>query len=288
MHDPTQAILILGATGNVGAPLVDMLNTQGYRVRAGVTPRSIERYCAPAGVEPVAFDFADPATYATALAGVQKLFLLRPPQVTDPEHGINPFIDAARAAGIRQIVFLSILGAEKNGFLPHRKIEQHLEAGPADWTFLRASFFMQNLSTTHRDEIRERGELLMPAGNGATSFIDTRDIAAVAAHCLTEEGHTGRAYDLTGNEALNYHTVAQALSAYLGKSVRYRKPSLLQFIRDRRSSGLDWGFVLVMSGIYTTVRLGLAAQVASDTERILGRAPITLGQFIIDERRCWA
>jgi uncharacterized protein YbjT (DUF2867 family) len=145
---------------------------------------------------------------------------------------------------------------------------------------------MQNLSTTHRDDIRA-GEILVPAGRGATSFIDVRDIAAVAARVLTEAGHLFQAYPLTGNEAVDYFQVARLLSAELDRPIAYRRPSILRFVRHMRAQGRAWPLILVMVGIYTTARLGLAGLITPDCERLLGRPPITMRQFVHDERECW-
>ena len=128
------------------------------------------------------FDAADPDTYA-ALDGRQRMFLLWPPG-TDVQRDVKPVIEAAAARGVRQVVFLSILGAERIRVVPHRRVEQMLEASGMDWVFLRASYFMQNLSGVHRDDIRLRNEIFLPAGNGKTSFVDVRDVAGVAVHAL--------------------------------------------------------------------------------------------------------
>lgn len=277
-------ILITGATGNVGAALAQSLSAQGILTRLGMrTARSVDLPHA----QPVRLDFADPTSFAPALEGVQRLFLMRPPAIADTKRYLNPLVDAARAAGVQQIVFLSLLGAERNSVVPHYAVERYLEQSGLGWTFLRPSFFMQNLSTTHRDEIRTQGEIIVPAGNGRTSFIDVRDIAAVAARTLTEDGHLGQAYALTGDEALSYHDAARLLSAELRRPIAYRRPSLVRFVRHRRAMGDAWAYILVMIGIYTTARLGLAATVTDTTRRMLGRPTISLAQFIADERAAW-
>lgn len=281
-------ILITGASGNVGAPLVNLLAAAGLPVRAAFPPTAM-RNCSPLpGVTPVALDFTDPASFGPALTGVRRLFLMRPPALADTRRFINPFIDAAQAAGVERIVFLSLLGAERNPIVPHRQVEDYLQSSGLPWIFLRPSFFMQNLSGPHRADIKERGEILVPAGGGATSFIDARDIAAVAALTLTEDGHTGHAYPLTGAEALDYHAVSAIFSAELGRPVVYRRPSIPRFIARMRRQGFDWPFILVMVAIYTTARVGLAGGVTPDTARLLGRAPISMSQFVHDHRACWA
>ncbi|MCW5850372.1 MAG: SDR family oxidoreductase [Anaerolineae bacterium] len=275
-------ILVTGAGGNVGAETVRLLKAAGAAVRAAERqPR------AEAGVESVRFDFGDPATFGPALQGVEKLFLLRPPALADTRRYFVPVIQAAQAAGVRHIVFLSLLGAEKNKVVPHASIEAAILASGVPYTFLRPSFFMQNLSTTHRDDIRQWGDILAPAGRGKTSFIDVRDIAAVAAKTLTEPGHANRAYSLTGAEALDYSEVAQILSEVLGRRIVYSNPSIPRFVLHMRRRGLGWGFILVMVGIYTTCRLGLAGGITPDTQQLLGHPPLTLRQFAADYRDCW-
>ncbi len=281
-----RAILVTGATGNVGSEVLRLLRDRGQPVRAAL------RHPATAGVaddavESVRFDFGRPETYGAALRDVDKLFLVRPPDLADTRKYFDPFIAAARDAGVGHVVFLSLLGAERIRVVPHRRIERSLEASGMAWTFLRASFFMQNLSTVHRAEIRERGEIFVPAGRGRTSFIDGRDIAAAAAKALTESGHEGRAYPLTGGEALDYYQVARVFTEVLGKRIVYANPSAPRFAARMRGRGHPPGLVLVMMGIYLTARLGLAAMVTGDTATLLGRAPTTMREFAADYKACW-
>lgn len=282
-----ELVLVTGATGNVGAEVVRLLRERDVPVRAAIRPSGFQRYAPPPGVTATPFDFELPETYHAALRGVKKLFLMRPPALTDTKRYMRPAIDAAREAGVEQIVFLSLLGAASNRVVPHHAVEQHLRVAGVPWTFLRPSFFMQNLSTTHRADIRELGEILVPAGGGKTSFIDVRDIAAVAARTLTETGHTLQAYPLTGGEALDYQEVAGILSAELGRPISYRRPGLVRFVRRMRQHGLEWSYIVVMIGIYTTARLGMAGLVTQDTARLLARQPITMRQFAHDHRDCW-
>jgi uncharacterized protein YbjT (DUF2867 family) len=281
----TAPILVTGASGNVGSEIVRLLRRHGQPVRVAARDETPEGD--RDGVEAVRFDFADKRTYAGAFVGVERMFLLRPPAISDVRRVIAPAIDAARDAGVRHIVFLSLLGVQRNPVVPHHAIEQHILRSGLDYTFLRASFFMQNLSTTHRQEIADEDIIAVPAGRGRTSFVDVRDIAAVGALALTEEGHANHAYDLTGGEALNYYEVAGLFSEVLGRPIIYRDPSLVAFIRRERARGTELSKVLVMAGIYTTARLGLAGRISDDVERLLGRAPTTMRQFIQDYRAYW-
>lgn len=283
----TQRVLVTGATGNVGAEVVRLLQGRGCTVRAAVRGVRPSEPVFDGRTEYVEFDFERPETYAPAVESITGLFLVRPPAISDTKRYINPVIDAARTAGVEHIVFLSLLGAEKNPLVPHRKIETYLESSGVAYTFLRASFFMQNLSTTHREDIRDRDEIYVPADKGRTSFIDVRDIAAVGARTLTESGHKGRAYALTGPEALDYSEVADIFTEVLGRKIIYANPSVLSFVRKMRKRGWPSGFVLVMAGIYTTARLGLAGRVTEETARLLGREPTTMRRFVEDYKECW-
>jgi uncharacterized protein YbjT (DUF2867 family) len=285
-----ERILVTGASGNVGREVVRALLREraegrwdGAVVRAVRAP---EAETAP-GTDAGVLRFGEPATYSTALEGVTRLFLMRPPQIGNVRRDMFPFVDAARAAGVRQVVLLSLLGAEDRPYVPHRRLERAILAAGLPWTFLRPSFYMQNLSTTHRREIRERGEIMVPAGRSRTGFVDTRDVGEVAALALTRPGHAGQAYDLTGPEALDYSQVAALFSEVLGRKVVYRDPSLLAFVRYRLSLGDRLPFVLVMAGLYAATRAGGADAVTGTVERLLGRPPTTLRAFVAENARLW-
>lgn len=280
-------IVVTGAPGNVGTPVVRELVARGAPVRvAAFNLPSAQAALGPA-VEIVEFDFLRPETYAAAFAGATKLFLVRPPQLADVPRQIGPAVAAAVQAGVKQIVFLSLQGVEQNRITPHYKIEQLIRSLPVQFTFLRASFFMQNLSTTHRAEIRDRRELDVPVGKARTSFVDTGDIGAVAATVLTQPGHENAVYTLTGSEALTYGEVATVLSRALGQTVRYRNPTVVGFFVRQVRGGRPLGMAAVMAGLYTITRFGNAASVTEDVQQVLGRPPVTLAEFANAQRSVW-
>lgn len=279
-------ILITGATGNVGSQVLIRLPADAD-IRAGlVTPNSPDRPLAR-DVTRVEFDFARPETFRPALEGVEKLFLLRPPTLADVNRYFVPVIQAAEAEGVRHVVFLSLLGAENNRIVPHAKIEKLLTASPLQWTFLRAGFFMQNLNTTHRAEIRDRDEIFIPAGNGTTSFTDVRDIAAAAAIALTEPCHENKAYPITGAQALTYTQVADMLTEELGRKIRYANPSLARFALRQLIKGSTLSYAVITTAIYATARYGKAGGMTDDFKRLTGRDPISIRQYIADYRASW-
>ncbi len=276
-------VLVTGATGTVGSAVLQRLLEDGHDAVAAVRRPSTSGVL---GAEQVRFDFADPATHRPALEGADGLFLMRPPQISDASV-INAVVDAAEASGVGRIAFLSVLGAGQNPLIPHRKIEKRLEKSPADVALLRAAYFMQNFSDVHAGEIR-RGVLALPAGTGETSLVDARDVGDVAAVWLASGASGHRALDLTGPEALDMFEVARILSEVTGRRVDYRRPGAVSFVRRQRREGAAWPFALVMAGIYTATRLGLADRVTDTVERVLRTPPRSLREFAEDMRGVWA
>ncbi len=286
-------ILVTGATGNVGTEVVRLLSDLDYPVIAAVRNPIESQKSFGSNVRCVPFDFTNSDTFADAFAGINKLFLMRPPAISDIDR-ITPALNAAKRSGVEEIIFLSIIGANKNIIVPHYAIERAIEQLNIPAVFLRCSFFMQNLNTTHREDIRLRDRLFMPAGNGKTSFIDVRDIAAIAVKFLTEEHHQSqelseinRAYDLTGAVALTYSEVATIFTNVIGRPIHYTNPPIPIFIWQMVQQGFPLQFVLVMVGIYTTARLGFADLVTSDVQQLLGCSPISIDRYVEDYRECW-
>ena len=279
MNVPGPAVLVTGASGNVGREVCAELLRRGVPLRAAALDER-DAAALPAGVPWTPFDFSRPETHAAALEGVDRVFLLRPPQMADAA-AFDPFITAMRAAGVLQVVFLSLLGVEKNPVVPHHAIEKRLRASGLGWTMIRPAFFMQNLTTTHLADLRA-GRIVVPAGNGRTSFIDVRDIGAAAALTLAEDGHVGKAYSITGGEALTYGECAALLGEAAGRRIVYTRPSGREFARHMAAQGFPPDYVRVMRGIYLVCRLRLAGRVTDELPRLLGRPAITFARFAGD------
>lgn len=282
-------ILVTGASGKVGRVVVRHLRAAGAEVRAAGRPTGSRR--TPPHGEPggPGFDFTDPTTWGPAFTGVRSMFLIRPPALSNVRRDLLPAMAAARRAGVRHVVFLSLQGAEKNPLLPHAAAESWLRTSGLEWTFVRPSFFSQNLSTTHAADIRDRNQIVVPAGHGATAFVDVTDVGAVAAAALLDPaGHAGRGWTVTGPEALTYDQVAERLTTELGRPIRYRPAGVARYLRHARCRlGLPAGMAVVTAAIYTTARLGLAAELTDDVRTVLGRRPITFAEFARHERAAW-
>jgi hypothetical protein len=169
-----------------------------------------------------------------------------------------------------------------NPRVSHYKVEQKILATGLAYTFARPSFYLQNLDTFYRDDIRIRDELFVPAGRAKTSFIDVRDIGAVAGTALAENGHTNRAYTLTGSEALDYYEVAEIFSRVQGCIIHYLRPTPAEYAARQRALGVPEEFLAVVRSLYWTVRLRIGAKVTPELGELLGRPPVTMAQYACD------
>jgi uncharacterized protein YbjT (DUF2867 family) len=281
-------ILVTGATGNIGYYVLKDLADRGETVKAAVSDLNRgKKKLEGINCEVVQFDFLNPETFDVSLRDVDRIFLMRPPQLAKPKKDMKPFLDAVKAKGIKHIVFVSLLGVEKNPVVPHRKIEDMIREMKIPYTFLRPSFFMQNLNTTHQEDIKLRNELYMPVGKAKTSFIDTRDIGSISAICLTEEGHLNKSYTLTGSEAIDYYEVGTILSDVLKRKIEYKNPPTLKFRKTLIERGVQKGFANVMMMLYLMTKLGTAKSVTPETERLLKRRPISFRQYAEDHKSYW-
>lgn len=281
-------VLVIGSTGNVGLEVARSLQALQVPFRAGDIDTERVRQRLGEGTEAVRFSFGDESTYIDAFRGTERVFLMRPPRISNVQKYMFPAIDAAVTAGVKHFVFLSLIGIESNRIVPHYKVEQYLKQSGVDYTFLRSSFFMQNLNTTHCNEIRDRDELYIPAGRSRTSFVDTRDIGAAAAAVLTQPGHAKQAYEITGPESLTYYEVSRQMSEVLGRSITYRSPALLAFVLRKVREGTPLTYALVMAFLYNSTKNGMANVVTDEVERLIGRKPFTLRQYLHDYRASWA
>jgi uncharacterized protein YbjT (DUF2867 family) len=277
-----RAVLVTGASGNVGSLVVQQLRSRGYTVRAAVRrdgPLPQNRQ-----FEEVIFDFVRPGTWDAALSGVHGVFLMRPPHISNIPRDMEPFLRRlADYPGIHT-VFMSVQGAEVNTWVPHHKIEQLCTALGLSTTIVRPSFFMQNLTTTHLPEIRDDDRIFVPAGGGRTSFVDAADVAACVVEIFDRPELQGRAHTITGSNSCSYADIARHLSRELEKPIRYTNPGPIRFLSYHLRRGRPLGMSIVMLVLYSIVRFGKGDITTEDTRRILQRDPASLETFLHSHR----
>ncbi|GAB3717779.1 SDR family oxidoreductase [Spirosoma flavus] len=282
---PTPAILITGATGNIGQELTRLLSERGVRFRAMVrnSQRESELAGMP-GVEVVAGDFNDSDSLASALRGIERAFLLTPSSEQAETQQLR-FVEQAQKAGVRHVVKLSQLAADEHSpvrFLRyHAVVEQAIRNSGLDFTFLRPNLFMQGL-LNFRSSIAESGQFFAPIGNAGISVIDVRDIANVAAAALTENGHSEQTYTLTGPESLRHSDMAEELSNVLGRPVTFVDitPELMRATLDKIGFPAWQADGLIED--YAHYSRNEAAMVASGVWDATGLIPRSFAQFAKD------
>jgi uncharacterized protein YbjT (DUF2867 family) len=279
-------ILVIGSTGNIGSALVTLLAKKDEPVVAAT--RHPESYQGLVGVEKTRFDYDDPASWAPALEGVDRVFAIAKAGDAAPELTLVSFLDAAKSAGVMHAVLVTAAGMENLDEAGLRKVEKYLIGSDMDYTILRPNWFMQNFSTGFLyPMLKGAGTLYLPAGDGKSSFIDTRDIAAVAAAAFTKPGHANREYTLTGGEALSYGEAVEILSRAAGRELRYIPIEPEQFKQSLISNGFSEPNAAFMTGLFDAVRAGYAAAISPAVEQVLGGAPLRLETFARDYAHMW-
>ena len=272
-------IFVTGASGRMGGAV--LRHAAGWmRTRAGTrSGRDVT-----GADETRRFDIDDASTFGPALEGCDALFLMRPPTTT-ARGPFDRLLRAAARAGVGHVACASVWGAERSRVLPHRHMEAAVRASGIGHTFLRPADFMQNLADIHAEAIAGRGEIAVPAGGGRSAFLDADDVGAATLAALSDPAaHAGRGYGLTGPQALDFDEVARIVGRALGRAVRYRPVSTPRFVIEQVRAGRPLPLVLVMSLVYGAQRFGRAAPVSSDFERLTGRAPGSLAEYVERER----
>lgn len=281
-------VLVTGALGNVGREVVRECARHGLTTRVADLDVSAlhERFPAMANVR---LDFLDRTTWASSLTDCDMVFLLRPPPIGNMERTLCPFVTAAYAAGVTHIVFLSVAGAARMKWVPHRKVELHLENTGTGWTVLRPGFFAQNLQDAYRRDIVEDDRIYVPAKRGRVAFVDVRDVAAVAAHVFQDpSAFRGQALTLTGPDALTFDDVARLLSSALERSITYVDASIPAYAWHlRRTRHMSLLQIAIQTILHVGLRRGDAENIEPTIERILGRKPRAISAYIRDSASTW-
>jgi uncharacterized protein YbjT (DUF2867 family) len=275
-------ILVTGATGKVGRRLVEILRAGGHDVRA------VSRSTA------IPLDWTDPSTWDAVLDGVDAVYIIPP----DHPFPADEFVAAAVGAGVRRLVTQSGrrvdalaeyagVGPEAIGMLA---AQTAVQASGIEWTILQPNNFNENFSEGDYYPAVLAGELALPLKDTTEPLIAVADIAAVAAAALTEDGHQGKVYELSGPESLSMDDAMAAVSAASGRPVTFRAETPEEHDEALRAAGLPKDLVMFLNLMYEFMRAGNMTTVTNDVEQVLGRKPITFAAWATETAKTgvWA
>jgi uncharacterized protein YbjT (DUF2867 family) len=271
-------VLVTGARGKTGREVVVQLAARRVPVRAGSSAPGE----AAGAARPIMFDWDDPGTWREAVAGVDAIYMIRP-DVEDASARVGELVAMTPDA---HVVLLSEQGAEGlEDTSWERSAELAVTERARTWTLLRPSWFHQVLTDPryYLGSIRDDGVLSLPTGGARMSFVDARDIAAVAVPALLDrDGSAGAAYEITGPEALTLKEVADLLTAASGRAVVAADPPIEEAV-----AGLPPWFVGQLSGVFHRVYEGVFGELSGDVERVSGNRPISMATFVREHADVW-
>lgn len=285
-----ERILVTGATGKVGREVVRLLleGDGGVEVRAGTRRPERARELFSEAVEVVELDYERTVTYDEAVQWADRVFLVAPAFDPRADELLVPFMDWAVQSGSRHLVLVSATGIEAHDDLALRRVEKRIERTGVGHTILRPNVYMQNLSTGFvARSIRERGAFSLSAGAGQVSFVDVRDVAAVADVVLRSEDHFGRAWTLTGPEPLDHHEVAAIIADIAGHPVAYEdapEDAMHQLLHD---AGWTHDHAQTFQGLLRSIADGERAGVTDHVRQVLGREPTDFRTFASEHAGVW-
>ncbi|MBB4885261.1 NAD(P)H-binding protein [Streptomyces netropsis] len=274
-----EPVLVIGGTGKTGRRVVAGLQERGVAVR--VASRSSEQR----------FDWLDESTWEAALEGVGAVYAVPLEGVPVP----RSFTELAVKSGVGRIVLLSARGvdvpgyygdgetaeaAEEAGVASHLEGERAVRASGLEWTVLRPGWFAQNFSEGLFLDPLLAGELRLPTADAAASFVDLDDVAAVAVAALTEDGHTGQVYEMSGPRAVTLETAVAEIAEATGRRIRFVPVTVDRFTAELRQDGLPAEDAELWAAALNPIRRGLEAKISDGVRRALGRDPRDFAEFV--------
>ncbi|QXE37678.1 NAD(P)H-binding protein [Streptomyces sp. GMY02] len=271
MTDKT--VLVLGGTGKTGRRLVSRLQERGAHVRAASRSGQVR------------FDWDDRNTWEPALQGADAAYLVDmqdKPGAWDAETNIRELAKFAVESKVRRLVLLQARVTEPVGGKSLIAGEEAVKASGAEWTVLRPNWFNQNFDEGVLLDGVKDGELRLPAGDGLEPFVDAGDVAAVAAVALLDDGHAGETYELSGPRAIGLGEAADAISAAIGRTVRYVHVDHKDYVDELVQYEVPADYALFVADLVAQIRDNKNAVPTDTVRRVLGREPRDFADFVAD------
>ncbi len=275
-------ICVTGASGTLSSEVIRQLESAKAPFRGAYFSNKQAEAARARGIEAVIIDYNRPETLRAAFEGCDKLFLLGPNVVNQPKLELNA-VEAAKAVGVRHIVKQSVMGAVEESYSlakVHRPGEKAIESSGLAWTFLRPNSFMQNAVTFMGKTIRAEGTFYSASGQAKISHVDVRDIAAVAVKVLTGENYDGKAYTLSGPEALTYDELAGEMSKALGRPISHINLSPSDLKSGMLAEGMPEAIADRMLDLERYFGEGRASRITNDIKQVTEREPRRFADYV--------
>lgn len=261
----TSNILVIGGTGKTGRRVVEKLVQQNQNVRIGTRSSS-----------PV-FDWNDTSTYANALKGIDKAYIVYHPDLAVPgaKEAIRSLAEAAKNEGVKKVVLLSGKG-EREAEL----CEQIIVHSGLEYTIVRASWFMQNFSESFFLDPILWGHVALPKSEARVPYVHTDDIASVVVEALLNKAHNGQVYQLTGPGTLTFPQVIGTIAKVSGREIKYTPSSLEEYVKSLERLGVPEDYIWLLNYLFSNVLDAPGNNVVTeDVEKVLGRKPIDFDAY---------
>ena len=260
-----QPILLVGGSGKTGRRIADRLRARGIAVRIG--SRSAEP----------PFDWLDRSTWKNTLEGVRAAYITYYPDLAVPgaAAAVDAFVQQALELDVRRLVLLSGRGEPEA-----QHAEEILKGSGSDWTILRCAWFSQNFSESHFLDSILSGVAALPVSDVGEPFLDAGDIAEIAAKVLTEDGHVGRLYELTGPRLLSFAEAIAEIAKATGRDIRFERVSLEEFRSGLRADKVPDEFVEFLTVLFTEVLDGRNETLTDGVFQVLGRRPRDFADYV--------
>ncbi len=268
-------ILITAATGNVGTPLVKALQKKQIPFTAATRHEEGAKTKLGSPLDTVYLDFEEPSSFVPALKGKEILFLCGPSGTPGADKLLLPLVEEAEKQGIQHVVFIA----------SYPNVMEAIEETGMNYTFLKANFFMQNFEMYQTEDIRDKNQIFLPVGEGEAPFIHARDIGEVAAEVIENPGkYKNEKLYITGPESMDHFRAAEIFSEVLGREITFENPSDETYRKVMEERGMQQKHIDAMIAVFGKIRSGKVAQKSDTVEKILGRPPLSLTQYVEEKK----
>lgn len=274
-------ILIIGASGTVGTELDKVLKSKGQKTVLSTSKKEVK----PGQVH---LNLLNHEGLEKAFDNIDRLFLLAPPGHTNQDQLLIPVIEMAKKKKVKKVVLMTAMGANAVETAPFRLVEIALEKSGLNYNIIRPNWFMQNFNSFWIHGINTDGKIYLPVAKAKGSFIDARDIAAVAAELLVSDKFNNKDFDLTGTDVINHDEVAEVLSKTTGRKITYQEVDPASMRSSLLGAGLPKDYTEFLLMILDFFKQGYSERTTDAVEKITGRKPISFKKYAEDYKANWA